>query len=178
MPNPFRFAVQSFSADSLTEWQERARRVEALGYSALHVADHIIGPGPALERSNHPIQSLAAVPAMCFAAAATSTLKIGARVFCVDYRLPVVLAKEMMTLDMLSGGRASKLLTGSADEIEAVTEVDEALENQLGSEKSFLARSAAAIELELAVDRNPYLDDLIDNFSEMAAKAREDESSS
>lgn len=80
--------------------------------------------------------------------------------------------------DMLTRGRASKLLTGSASEIEAVTEVDEALETQLGSDRSFLARSAAAIELELAVDRNPYLDDLIDNFSEMAAKAREEESSS
>jgi len=44
MARPFRFAVQSFSAASGSEWRERARRVEGLGYSALHLADHVIGP--------------------------------------------------------------------------------------------------------------------------------------
>lgn len=105
MTQPFRFAVQSFNAESASEWRDRARKVEQLGYSALHVADHILGPGPALDRSFHPIQNLAAVPAMCFAAAATTELKIGARVFCVDYRLPVMLIKEALTIDMLSEGR-------------------------------------------------------------------------
>ncbi|MEM7078340.1 MAG: TIGR03621 family F420-dependent LLM class oxidoreductase [Pseudomonadota bacterium] len=105
MPKPFRFAVQSFNAGSAAEWTERARRVEDLGYSALHVADHILGPGPALERSHHPVQNLAAVPAMCFAAAATSSLRIGCRVFCIDYRQPVMLIKEALTIDLLSEGR-------------------------------------------------------------------------
>jgi len=105
MTKPFRFAVQSFNAESAAEWRDRAKKVEDLGYSTLHVADHILGPGPALDRSFHPVQNLAAVPAMCFAAAATSELKIGARVFCVDYRLPVMLIKEALTIDMLSEGR-------------------------------------------------------------------------
>ena len=105
MAKPFRFAVQSFNADSAGQWRDRARQVEDLGYSALHVADHILGPGPALERSFHPVQNLAAVPAMCFAAAATTELRIGARVFCIDYRLPVVLIKEALTMDLLSEGR-------------------------------------------------------------------------
>lgn len=122
MSKPFRFAVQSFSADSGKEWSERAKQVESLGYSALHLADHIIGPGPALTRSNHPIQSLAAVPAMCFAAAATDTLKIGCRVFCVDYHHPVVLAKQAMTIDLLSGGRLELGLGAGwlKDEYEAI----------------------------------------------------------
>ena len=64
MARPFRFAIQSFSADSAEQWRERARRAEALGFSALHLADHIIGPGPALEATNHPLQTLAAVPAI------------------------------------------------------------------------------------------------------------------
>lgn len=102
---PFRFAVQSFSAPSGADWRERARKVEALGYSALHLADHFIGPGPALEATNHPLQELAAVPAMAAAAAATETLRIGCRVFCNDYRHPVMLAKEAATLDLLSDGR-------------------------------------------------------------------------
>jgi probable F420-dependent oxidoreductase len=105
MPRPFRFAVQSFSAPDAKTWRERARRAEALGYSALQLADHFLGPGPALTAANHPLQELAAVPAMAAAAEATETLRIGCRVFCNDYRHPVMLAKEAATLDLLSGGR-------------------------------------------------------------------------
>ncbi|MFP6654292.1 MAG: TIGR03621 family F420-dependent LLM class oxidoreductase [Myxococcota bacterium] len=105
MPRPFRFAVQSFSASSGAEWHARACRVEALGYSALHLADHILGPGEAISAANHPVQELAAIPAMAMAAAATTTLRVGCRVFCVDYRHPAVLAKETATLDLLSEGR-------------------------------------------------------------------------
>ena len=101
----FRFAVQSFSAESAAQWRDRARKIEELGYSALHLADHIIGPGPALESTNHPLQELAAVPAMAMAAEATSALKIGCRVFCQDYHHPAILAKEAATLDLLSDGR-------------------------------------------------------------------------
>jgi probable F420-dependent oxidoreductase len=102
---PFRFAVQSFSAPSGADWAERARRVEGLGYAALHLADHFLGPGPALAATNHPLQELAAVPAIAAAAAATETLRVGCRVFCNDYRHPVMLAKEAATLDLLSDGR-------------------------------------------------------------------------
>lgn len=105
MAKAFRFGVQSFSADSGQEWAEKAKRAEQLGYSAFHLADHIIGEGPALERSNHPLQTLAAVPAMAYAAAVTDTIKIGCRVFCIDYHDPAVLIKEAMTIDVLSGGR-------------------------------------------------------------------------
>jgi probable F420-dependent oxidoreductase len=105
MPRPFRFAVQSFSAKSGKEWRERAKRAEALGYSALHLADHVVGPGDAMTKSNHPIQELAAVPAMMSAAEATTTLKVGCRVFCIDYQHPVVLAKQAATIDLLSDGR-------------------------------------------------------------------------
>ncbi len=105
MTHPFRFAVQSFNAESGKQWAERAQMAEDFGYSALHLADHIIGPGPALARTNHPIQNLAAVPAMAYAAAKTSTITIGCRVFCIDYHLPVVLIKEAMTIDLLSNGR-------------------------------------------------------------------------
>lgn len=104
-PRPFRFAVQSYAADSADQWRERARRVEELGYSAFHLADHFIGAGAALEAGNHPLQNIAAVPAMAVAAEATRTLRIGCRVFCIDYRQPAILAKEACTLDFFSGGR-------------------------------------------------------------------------
>ena len=105
MTRPFRFGVQSFNADSGEEWAAQARQAESLGYSAFHLADHILGAGPALERANHPEQNLAAIPAMAYAAAVTSTIKIGCRVFCIDYHNPVVLIKSAMTIDKLSNGR-------------------------------------------------------------------------
>ncbi len=102
---PFCFAIQSFSAPSGAVWRETARKTEDLGYSALHLADHFLGPGPAIERANHPVQTLAAIPAMAVAAEATSTLRIGCRVFCIDYHHPAMLAKEATTLDLFSSGR-------------------------------------------------------------------------
>ncbi len=97
--------MQSYAATSAADWRQQARIAEALGYSAFHLADHVIGPGPALSATNHPVQNVAAVPAMAVAAEATSTIRIGCRVFCIDYRNPVMLAKEAATLDMFSDGR-------------------------------------------------------------------------
>ena len=54
---------------------------------------------------DHFTDQLAPVPALSAAAAATTTLRIGALVFDNDYKHPLVLAKELATLDVLSGGR-------------------------------------------------------------------------
>jgi probable F420-dependent oxidoreductase len=105
MSKPFRFAVQSFNASSGADWAEKVQRAEALGYSAFHLADHLLGPGPAIEKTNHPVQSVAAIPAMAYAAAVSKDIRIGCRVFCIDYHNPMVLVKSAMTIDMLSGGR-------------------------------------------------------------------------
>jgi len=90
---PFRFAVQAASPESATEWREQARRIEALGYSTLFMPDHYVGT------------PLAVMPALAFAAAATSTLRIGMLVLGNDYKHPAVTAKEAATLDRLSDGR-------------------------------------------------------------------------
>lgn len=105
MTRPFRFGCQAYNAASRAEWKDKARRAEDLGYSSFMLADHYIGPGPALTATNHPVQSLAAVPAIAVAAEATTSIKVGARVMCIDYRNPAVLVKEMATLDLLSDGR-------------------------------------------------------------------------
>jgi alkanesulfonate monooxygenase SsuD/methylene tetrahydromethanopterin reductase-like flavin-dependent oxidoreductase (luciferase family) len=97
--------VQAFNASSGKEWRDKARLAEALGYSTLHLADHVIGPGPAIAATRHPVQQLAAVPAIMSAAEATNTLRVGCRVFCVDYHHPVVLVKAAATIDLLSDGR-------------------------------------------------------------------------
>jgi probable F420-dependent oxidoreductase len=95
---PFRFAVQAVSAKSAAEWRDLARKVEDLGFSSLFVADHYIDRGPWA-------QDLAPIAAMATAAAVTDTLRVGCRVFCIDYHQPVTLAKEAATLDLLSDGR-------------------------------------------------------------------------
>lgn len=102
---PFRFGLQSYAPTSATQWREQARRAEELGFSTFSLADHVIGPGPALAPTGHSVQTVAAIPAMAVAAEATSTIRIGSRVLCIHYRNPVMLAKELATLDFFSGGR-------------------------------------------------------------------------
>jgi len=89
---PFRFAVTARWAGGGTRWKEFARRSEAQGYDVLLVTDHMGA-------------QLAPIPAMMAAADATTTLRVGSFVFSNDYRNPVMLAKEIATLDVLSGGR-------------------------------------------------------------------------
>ncbi|HSA48792.1 MAG TPA: TIGR03621 family F420-dependent LLM class oxidoreductase [Yinghuangia sp.] len=102
---PFRFAVQGTKATSGAQWRDLARKVESLGYSTLFVADHYLGPGPAAKEASLPPQHLAPITAMATAAAVTETLRVGCRVFCIDYHVPAALAKEAATLDLLSDGR-------------------------------------------------------------------------
>lgn len=102
---PFRFAIQAFSATSRAQWVELARKVEASGFSTLHVADHLLGPGSKIEGTGHRVQTLSLIPALTSAAMATSTLRVGSRMACVSYHLPTVLTKEMASIDVLSEGR-------------------------------------------------------------------------
>lgn len=89
----FTFAVQPLTVTSPGEWTELARKAEDLGYSTLQVPDHFA------------YEQLAPIPAMMAAASATTTLRVGALVFANDYKHPAVLAKELATIDFLSGGR-------------------------------------------------------------------------
>ena len=102
---PFRFSVQAFEAESGRQWTDTARRAEDLGYSALFATDHYVGPGEISATSGHRPVDVAPLTARTAAAMATTRLRVGCRVFCVDYHNPVVLAKELATLDMLSEGR-------------------------------------------------------------------------
>ena len=92
MSRPFRFAVTARWAGGGTRWREFARRAEAQGYDVLLVTDHMG-------------RQLAPIPAMMAAADATERLRVGSFVFSNDYRNLVMLAKEIATMDVLSGGR-------------------------------------------------------------------------
>ena len=89
---PFRFGVATARAGSRDAWISKARRIEELGYNILLVPDHFgdqLAPG---------LGALAA-------AEATTRLRVGTFVYDNDFRHPVVLAKEIATLDLLTEGR-------------------------------------------------------------------------
>ena len=92
MTHPFRFGVElKLPLPGLT-WPQTAKKVEDLGFSNLVMPDHFddqyaVGPG------------------LAAAAAATTSLRFSAFVYGNDYRHPVMVAKEVATLDVLSGGR-------------------------------------------------------------------------
>ncbi len=92
-PRRFRFGVQLHTATDGADLAARARRAEELGYSTAFFPDHFG-------------DQLAPLPALMAIADATTELRIGTLVLDNDYRHPVVLAKELATLDVLSGGRA------------------------------------------------------------------------
>lgn len=92
MTRPFRFGIQAKQAASRAEWIELAKKAEDLGYSTLTLPDHFDG-------------QLAPAIACQAAADATTDLRVGALVWCNDYRHPVLFANEMATLDLLSEGR-------------------------------------------------------------------------
>ncbi|MCX7619824.1 MAG: TIGR03621 family F420-dependent LLM class oxidoreductase [Acidimicrobiales bacterium] len=91
-PRRFRFGVQMSNTVDGKSWAETARRIEGLGFSSLFLPDHFT-------------PQLAPIPAMMAAADATTELRVGALVLDNDYRHPVVLAKELATIDLLSDGR-------------------------------------------------------------------------
>jgi probable F420-dependent oxidoreductase len=98
---PFRFAV---AADAPTgpEWRDVVHRIEDHGYSTLFLADHYHLPAGG---HGFPPQHLAPLSAMATAAAWTTTLRVGTRVLCHDYHVPLALLKEVATIDVLSEGR-------------------------------------------------------------------------
>ncbi|SCL37844.1 probable F420-dependent oxidoreductase, MSMEG_2516 family [Micromonospora rhizosphaerae] len=86
------FSVQARPTDGAS-WLDLARRVEAAGFDALLAADH---PGDCAS----PFVALAA------AAAVTSTLGLGSYVSNAGVREPILLASDVATLEVVSGGRA------------------------------------------------------------------------
>jgi probable F420-dependent oxidoreductase len=87
----FRFGVNSVTT-SRAEWEDTARKAEALGYDTLIAQDHFGN-------------QLAPVPSLVAAAAVTSHLRLATLVLDNDFRHPALLAKEAATLDVLTEGR-------------------------------------------------------------------------
>jgi probable F420-dependent oxidoreductase len=89
---PFRFLAEAAGIADGKALAADARRAEAMGIDVLVIPDHLI-------------EQLAPVPFMATVAAATERLRIGTFVLNNDLRHPAVLAQDLASLDVLSGGR-------------------------------------------------------------------------
>ena len=84
-----------------------AQRAEALGFDSLWTGEHVVLPDPRQPPS--PAQPDFAMlhpsTALAYLAGVTERIKLGTGITLIAQRNPVVLAKEMASLDVVSGGR-------------------------------------------------------------------------
>lgn len=84
---------------------ELAQEAERLGFDAVWANDHLT-PWPALRAADpQPYNWYDALIALACCARETTTIKLGLGVIVAPFREPVVLAKQVATLDAFSGGR-------------------------------------------------------------------------
>lgn len=96
---------------------EIARTGEALGFATAYVNDHIVVPRTIGSRYPYSEtgdwaggrfgEAMELLPLLGFLASATSSLRLLTSVMVIPYRQPVVTAKMIATIDVLSGGRVT-----------------------------------------------------------------------
>ena len=88
----------NFNADGYWDAAEFARRAEALGFDRITTGEHLMDGNP-------PRPTVLSIPAMAAAAGATKTLRVMTGIVIVPLYNPVLLAKMISTLDVVSAGR-------------------------------------------------------------------------
>jgi probable F420-dependent oxidoreductase len=92
-----------------------ARHAEACGFESFYVPEHVaLYPGASVGAMTFPPDLPIADPLEClsFVAAATERILLGTAVLLLPYHEPVVLAKRLATIDLLSKGRMRLLTIG------------------------------------------------------------------
>ena len=86
-----------------------ARSIEELGYDHIDIFDHVVMgfPTDTREAPRYPSRMpiLESLTTLSFIAAHTNSIGIGTEVLVLPQRQPVLVAKQVSTLDILSGGR-------------------------------------------------------------------------
>lgn len=95
--------------------RDLAQAAEALGYDAIWVSDHLVIPERIASAYPYSVDGtfhlrptapyLEPLTVLTHLAAATSRVRLGTHVLILPYRNPLVTAKVVATLDVLSGGR-------------------------------------------------------------------------
>lgn len=113
-----KFGVSIPNMNLLTNGEDTfafAREIEALGFDSVWVSDHVTIPRDI--KSQYPYRTngtfsmgadnalLEPITVMAVLAAATTRTRIGVSVLVIPYRNPVLTAKMLSTIDVLSGGR-------------------------------------------------------------------------
>lgn len=92
-----------------------ARHAEACGFESFYVPEHIaLYPGARFgEVEADPVlATLDPLDCLAFVAGATDRMLLGTAILLLPYRQPVVLAKQLATIDLLSRGRMRLLTVG------------------------------------------------------------------
>jgi probable F420-dependent oxidoreductase len=101
------FAVNFHACAEPEAAAQVAQLAERLGYDSLWAGEHVVLPRPRVEPSpmepDEPI--LDPLVALAFLAAHTERIRLGTGVLLLPQRNPLVLAKQVASLDVLSGGR-------------------------------------------------------------------------
>lgn len=84
-----------------------AREAESAGFESLWAGEHVVLPDPqAAPSPMAPLdRALDPVVALSYLAAVTSTIRLGTGIIILPQRNPLILAKELASLDVLSNGR-------------------------------------------------------------------------
>ena len=84
-----------------------ARAAERAGFESVWTGEHVVLPDPQVSPSPLPPRTPMLDPAvaLAFVAAHTERIRLGTGIIILPQRNPVVLAKELASLDVLSGGR-------------------------------------------------------------------------
>ncbi|MEV0620254.1 LLM class F420-dependent oxidoreductase [Nonomuraea sp. NPDC050404] len=107
-----RLGVTMFATDLAMPVQDLARAAEERGFDSLYLPEHT--HIPASRRTPYPAggelpeeyrRTLDPLVALSFAAAATTRLRLGTGILLAAQRDPIVTAKAIASLDLLSGGR-------------------------------------------------------------------------
>jgi probable F420-dependent oxidoreductase len=101
------FAINSHACAAPDAAAQIATLAEGLGYDSLWAGEHVVVPSPRVEPSpmepDEPI--LDPLIALSHVAAHTERIRLGTGVIILPQRNPLVLAKQVASLDVISGGR-------------------------------------------------------------------------
>ena len=84
-----------------------ARAAEEAGFDSVWTAEHVVLPDPQVPEAPIPPQTPLLDPAVAlsYVAAHTRTIRLATGIIILPQRNPLVLAKELASVDVLSGGR-------------------------------------------------------------------------